>query len=204
MSAHCTKLGNWMSSTKWTEWIYSAWAGVKSGGWERETSTGQKTYLLLSRYQQPTSTWLSTCSWQIICWSWHLVLAQVWPCAASQNQSQPFQHHIIVVYARMAEAEDREIEDFYQSLEEVYSCCHSNEIYSNDYGPLICKGRIRKRRGLISPFGIRERNERGDKLVDCCREKRMVVTNMWVKSIHRGGTCGWVPGIEWETKLTIS
>ncbi|XP_042868920.1 craniofacial development protein 2-like [Penaeus japonicus] len=66
----------------------------------------------------------------------------------------------------------------YEDLEEVYSTCRSNEItiIMGDWNAKVGSEREGK---IVGPHGLGERNDRGDKLVDWCRDKDMIITNTW-------------------------
>ena len=95
-------------------------------------------------------------------------------------KASPFNINIIVVYAPTSDAADDEIDSFYESLDQIVKSCKSQEmkIIVGDWNAKIGQGREDK---TVGPFGLGERNERGDRLIDWCMANRMVVTNTWFK-----------------------
>ena len=90
---------------------------------------------------------------------------------------------IIVVYAPTAESTEEEIDSFYEILEEAKSQCRTNEItIMGDLNAKVGSGREGK---TVGPHGLGERNDRGDRLVQWCESKNMVITNTWFKEHPR-------------------
>jgi len=99
-------------------------------------------------------------------------------------KASPFNVNIIVVYAPTAEAEEEDIDNFYDSLNEVYSCCKSQEItiVMGDFNAKVGSERDGK---VVGSFGLGERNDRGDKLVDWCASKGLFISNTWFETHPR-------------------
>jgi len=93
-------------------------------------------------------------------------------------KSSPFNVNVIVAYAPTAAAEDHDISSFYASLQELHSSCKSNEvtIVMGDFNAKVGRERDGK---IVGNFGLGNRNECGDKLVDWCRTNNMIITNTW-------------------------
>ena len=88
--------------------------------------------------------------------------------------------NIIQVYAPTSEAEEEEIEQFYEKLDNVLRQCKRHEInlVMGDLNAKIGQGRVDRVVGL---FGLGERNERGDRFVEWCQEKTQIVMNTWFR-----------------------
>ena len=88
-------------------------------------------------------------------------------------RGHPFNLAIIVVYAPTAESTEEEIDGFYEILAEDKSQCRTNEItiIMGDLNAKVGSGREGK---TVGPHG--ERNDRGDRLVQWCESKDMVIT----------------------------
>lgn len=99
-------------------------------------------------------------------------------------KASPFNVNIIVVYATTAEAEDIDIDNFYSSLDEVYTYCKLAEM-TIVMGNWNAKLGSEEQGKSVGPFSLGERNERGDRLADWCVENRLVETNTWFKSHPR-------------------
>ena len=102
---------------------------------------------------------------------------------------QPFNISIIVVYAPTSDSSDEEIEGFYEKMEEAKSQCKSNEItiIMGDINAKVGKGSDGK---TVGPFGLGERNERGDRWVQWCHANDLVIINTWFKQ-HPRRTYTW-------------
>lgn len=92
-------------------------------------------------------------------------LDKVWTKDASQTEILSLQLKPYCV-APTAEAEDNEINAFRQSLDEILPVCKSNEINLTlgDFSARVDDVKT------VGPFGLGVGNERGDRLVDWCKE----------------------------------
>ena len=91
----------------------------------------------------------------------------------------PFHVNIIVVYASISDADDEEFERFFDSLDELWKCCKSQEItiIMGDWNDKVGQDRTEK---TVGSFGLGIRNNRGDRLVNWCIERR-IWFNTWFK-----------------------
>jgi len=91
-------------------------------------------------------------------------------------KASPFNLNIIVVYAPTAEAEEKDIDQFYCELNEVMKGCKSQEItiVMGDWNAKIGEG---QENDVVGRFGLGQRNDRGDRMADWCTENGMVITN---------------------------
>ena len=99
-------------------------------------------------------------------------------------QGHPFNLAIVVVYAPTAESTEEEIDSFYDILEKAKSQCKTNEItiIMGDLNAKVGSGREGK---TVGQHGLGERNDRGDRLVQWCESKDMIITNTWFKEHPR-------------------
>ena len=99
-------------------------------------------------------------------------------------RGHPFNLAIIVVYAPTAESTGEETDDFYETLEEAKSQCRTSKItiIMGDLNAMVGSGREGK---TVGPHGLGERHDRGDRLVQWCESKDMVITNTWFKEHPR-------------------
>ena len=83
---------------------------------------------------------------------------------------------IIQVYSPTSQAEDDEIEKFYANLQSTIESTNNRDILiiMGDFYAKLGKGSATK---LIGPYGLGERNERGDRLEDFAIENDLAVTN---------------------------
>lgn len=84
--------------------------------------------------------------------------------------------NIIQIYAPTAEKDDEEIESFYQSLEEVLRTTKDRDvkIILGDFNAKIGEGEVTD---IIGKYGLGQRNQRGERLIEFCQERNMVITN---------------------------
>ena len=97
-------------------------------------------------------------------------------------QGHPFNLTIIVVYAPMTGTTDEEIDD--KTLEEAKSQCKPNEvnIIVGDLNAKVGSGTDGRTVGVHETG---ERNEHGEKWVQWCDSKNMVIMNTWFKKHPR-------------------
>ncbi|XP_030760715.1 craniofacial development protein 2-like [Sitophilus oryzae] len=97
-----------------------------------------------------------------------------------QLLGRPININIIQVYAPTAEKAEDEIEDFYRQLDQVLRLTKSNEInlVLGDFNAKVGKGRLGS---VVGNYGLGERNDRGEKLIQYCEENNLTITNTWYK-----------------------
>ena len=91
---------------------------------------------------------------------------------------KPFDIGIIQLYAPALEYPEEDIELFYKQMDEVlkYLRSQGTKIIMGDFNSKVVEGRIDN---IIGPYEVRENNERGEKLVERCKQHELVVTNTW-------------------------
>lgn len=72
--------------------------------------------------------------------------------------------NIIQVYAPTSDHPDEEVEQFYGMAEEARRQCKNNEItfIMRDLNAKVGEGRLGR---VLGPFGLREKNERGERCI---------------------------------------
>ena len=108
-------------------------------------------------------------------------------------KASPFNINLIVAYAPTAEADESVLETFYETLDDLYKNCKSQEINMllGNFNAKVGSGKQRK---TVEPHGLGTRNERGERLVDWCEEKKLVITNTWFET-HPKRKYTWIsPG----------
>ena len=88
-------------------------------------------------------------------------------------QSKPFNITVIQVYAPISNAEEVEVERFSEDLLELAS--KKDVIFLNR--GLECKHRSQEISGLTGNFGLGVQNEGGQRLIEFCQEKALVIAN---------------------------
>ena len=94
--------------------------------------------------------------------------------------SKPFNILIVRVYAPTSTSPEDEIEKFYDDLDAAYKLCGSQEMK-------IVMGDLNAKVGtepdplreVVGPYGLGNRNERGDMWVDRCMTHDQVIMNTW-------------------------
>src|ERR1051325_11948362 len=74
--------------------------------------------------------------------------------------------------------DNEEIEEMYEKLEEILNTQKGTDymVIMGDMNAVVGEGRDGQE---IGKFGLGQRNERGERLVEFCKRNRMVVTNTW-------------------------
>lgn len=88
--------------------------------------------------------------------------------------------NLIQVYAPTADGEDNDIETFYEQIEEALKMTKCKEITMilGDLNAKIGKGQSGKN---VGKYGLGERNERGDRLMQFCQDQNLIITNTFFK-----------------------
>lgn len=95
-------------------------------------------------------------------------------------RDKPFNINIVQVYAPTTGKPDEEIEEFYDLLQKALKYIKKSElcVIMGDFNAKIGRGRVE---GIVGEHGLGERNKRGDRLVQFCREEDFVIMNTWFK-----------------------
>ena len=90
----------------------------------------------------------------------------------------PFDIAILQVKAPTLEYPDENIEIFYEQIEEVLKQTKAQDIkiIIGDFNAKVGEGSIEN---IIGPYRLGEINSRGERLVDWCKEHKLVVSNTW-------------------------
>lgn len=99
-------------------------------------------------------------------------------------KSTPFDIGIIQAYAPTADKDVAEVEEFYETIQKALKQMKSQDIriIMGDFNSKVGKER---EAATVGPFGIGERNERGECLIEWCKEHKMAVMNTWFKNHPR-------------------
>ena len=89
-------------------------------------------------------------------------------------QGKPFNITVIQVYAPTSNAEEAEIERFYEELQDLIELTPQKRCPFH-YRGLKCKSR--KSRNTWSKFGLGVQNEAGQRLIEFCQENGLVIAN---------------------------
>ena len=97
-------------------------------------------------------------------------------------KTKPVDIVIVQVYAPTSEAQEEEIEDFYEELAHAIHTDKKNGdclIVMGDLNGKVGKG---KDDDIVGPFGLGDRNENGQCVIDCCRRHNLMVANTWFQA----------------------
>jgi exonuclease III len=99
-------------------------------------------------------------------------------------QGLPVDTVIVQVYMPTSEHLDEEVELLYEQLEEILAKQKGSDniVMMGDWNAVVGEGR----EGMeVGEFGLGNRNDRGEKLVEFCQRNKLVVTNTWFQQEKR-------------------
>ena len=91
-------------------------------------------------------------------------------------QSKPFNITVIQVYALTSNAEESEVERFYEDLQDVIEVTPKTDV-PFIIGDWNAKVGSQETPGVTGKFGLGIRNEAGQRLIEFCQENALVITN---------------------------
>ena len=99
-------------------------------------------------------------------------------------QAKPFNINIIQVYAPTSDCEDEEVEKLYQEINNGIQQTKSGEVLCvmGDFNAKVGKEKYEK---IIGTYGLGNRNERGDRLIEFCQQNKLCVVNTWFQQPTR-------------------
>ena len=86
---------------------------------------------------------------------------------------------IIQVYMPTSEHKEEEVEDMYEKIEELLdreTVGRDYVVVMGDWNAVVGEG---KEDNIVGHYGLGNRNERGEKLVDFCRRRQLYIANTW-------------------------
>ena len=91
-------------------------------------------------------------------------------------QSKPFNITVIQVYAPTSNAEEAEVEWFYENLQDLLELTPKKYVLFiiGDWNAKVGNQEIT---GITGKFGLGVQNEAGQKLTEFCQENALVITN---------------------------
>lgn len=112
----------------------------------------------------------------------------VWPVSPRNMlikfRAKPFDISIIQTYAPTTDYSEEEIEEYYEEIQNIMKNVKSTEvlIIMGDFNAKVGKGR---EEDIVGHFGLGERNERGERLVQFCIENNLMITNTFFQKPER-------------------
>ena len=112
--------------------------------------------------------------------------SQKWQNDLCSFQGKPFNITIIQVYAPTSNAEEAEVEWFYEDLQDPLELTPKKDVLFiiEDWN---VKVESQETPGVTSKFGLGVRNEAGQRLIEFCQENPLVIANtlfQWEDSTH--------------------
>ena len=116
---------------------------------------------------------------------WSKKLTGFWPISErvllAKLSTAPMPMNIVQVYAPTATSTDSEIEAFYDDVKTAINKCKSRDI-TMVIGDWNAKVGNKESCSAVGPFGLDERNERGDRFIEWCDDHKMVISNTWFQN----------------------
>ena len=108
-------------------------------------------------------------------------------------QGKRFNITIIQIYAPTSNAEEAEVEPFYGDLQDLLEQTPKKDVLFT-IGDWNAKVGSQEIPGVTGKFGLRVRNEAGQRLTDFCQENALVIANTYFQQ-HKRGIYTWTsPG----------
>ena len=91
-------------------------------------------------------------------------------------QGKPFNIKIIQVYVPTSNAEEAEVEQFYEDLQDLLKLTPQKDVLFiiGDWNAKVGSQEVP---GVTSKFGLGVQNEAGQRLIDFCQENSLVIAN---------------------------
>ena len=88
--------------------------------------------------------------------------------------------NIIQVYAPTTDKEDDEVEEFYAELDDIFKSIKNSDItvVMGDFNAKVGKDKVE---AVTGGFGLGERNSRGDRMVEFCQVRDLMIANTFFK-----------------------
>ena len=117
-------------------------------------------------------------------------------------QGKPFNITVIQVYAPNSNAEEAEVERFYEDLQELLELIPPKDVLfiKDEWNAKVGS---QETPGVMGKFGLGIQNEAGQRLIEFCQENSLVITNTLFQQ-HRRRLYTWTsPDVNTEIRLII-
>ena len=104
-------------------------------------------------------------------------------------QGKPFNITVIQVYAPTSNAEEAEVEWFYEDLKDLLELTPPKDVFFI-IGDWNAKAENQKSPGVTGKFGRGEQSEAGQRLIEFCQENALVIANTLFQQ-HRRSLYTW-------------
>ena len=99
-------------------------------------------------------------------------------------QGKPFNIIVIYVYAPTSNAEEAEVECFYEHLQDLLELTPKKDVLFI-IGDWHAKAGSQETRGVTGNFGLGVQNEAGQRLIEFCQENTLVIENTLFQQHNR-------------------
>ena len=99
-------------------------------------------------------------------------------------QGKPFNSTVVQVYAPTSNAEEAEVEQFYEDLQELLELTHTKDVLVI-IGDWNAKVVSQETPGVTGKFGLGKWNEAGQRLIEFCQENTLVLANTFFQQHKR-------------------
>ena len=99
-------------------------------------------------------------------------------------QGKPFNITVIQVYAPTSNAEEAEVERFYEDLRDLLELTLKKDVFSI-IGDWNAKVGSQETPGVTGKFGLGMRNEAGQRRIEFCQENALVIANTLFQQHNR-------------------
>ena len=104
-------------------------------------------------------------------------------------QGKPFNITVIQVYAQTSNAEEAEVEWFYEDLQDLLELTPKKDVLFIK-GDWNAKVGSQETPGVTGKFGLGMRNEAGQRLIEFCQENALVIANTFFQQ-HKRRLYAW-------------
>ena len=115
-------------------------------------------------------------------------------------QGKPFNITVIQVYAPTSNAEETEVERFYEDLQDLLELTAKKDVLFI-IGDWNAKVGSQEKPRVTGKFGLGMRNEAGQRLIEFCQENALVVANTLFQQHKRGLYTGTPPDGQHQNQI---
>ena len=117
-------------------------------------------------------------------------------------QGKPFNITVIQVYAPTSNAEEAEVEQFYEDLQDLLELTPKKDVLFI-IGDWNAKVGSQETPGVTGRFGLGIRNEAGQRLIEFCQENTLVIANTFFNNTREDSIHGHHQMVDTEIRLII-
>ena len=117
-------------------------------------------------------------------------------------QGKPFNIIVIQVYAPTSNAEEAEVEQFYEDLQDLLELTPKKDVLFI-IGDWNAKVESQEIPGVTGKFCLGVQNEAGQRLIEFCQENALVIANTLFQHTREGSTYGYHQMVNTEIRLII-